>query len=155
MDEEILSDDEQRSSAEEASNGDEDRDTDVSDAAMLAMTSSSQQVHEQLNAVAAKHQARGDEAAQYKEWEVAVREYTTALRYAVGPQEECALLSKRSEALCKLCRHIRSIPARTSERRALYGQDPTQMAQLALKDAEKGTQLQPTNALLYARQVNW
>jgi hypothetical protein len=31
---------------------------------------------------------------------------------------------------CSMCKHIRSIPARTSERRALYGHDPTHLVRV-------------------------
>ncbi|WIA19665.1 hypothetical protein OEZ85_005596 [Tetradesmus obliquus] len=127
------------------------RDTDVSDS-WGALPSTTQQMLEQLDAVAAKHARRGDQAVANAEWQQAVHHFTSALKCTRDVQQEAALLSRRSQALCNMCKHIRSIPARTSERRALYGHDPTHLAQLALKDAEKAAHAAPTCAELYVHQ---
>eukprot|EP00775_Hariotina_reticulata_P012534 gene12534-12667_t len=87
------------------------------------------------------------------QWQQAVHEFTTALKFVLtGGEAEAAVLNQRSAALCRLSEFIRSIPARTSERRAMYHHDPAHLAQLALKDAEKAALIKPTWPELYARQ---
>jgi hypothetical protein len=48
---------------------------------------------------------------------------------------------------------LRSRPAALSERRAIFAPDPTHLSTLALKDAERATQLKPTWHKGYSRQV--
>jgi hypothetical protein len=48
---------------------------------------------------------------------------------------------------------LRSRPAALSERRAVYAPDPTHLAQLALRDAEKVLALRPTWHKGHSRQV--
>eukprot|EP00882_Tetradesmus_deserticola_P024668 GHRQ01026974.1.p1 GENE.GHRQ01026974.1~~GHRQ01026974.1.p1 ORF type:complete len:202 (+),score=50.41 GHRQ01026974.1:588-1193(+) len=114
------------SESSDAESDQEGRDTDISDS-WGALPSTTQQMREQLDAVASKHATRGDQAFAGDEWQAAVRHYTAALKCTRSPQQEAALLSRRSRALCCMCKHIRSIPARTSERRAMYGHDPTHL----------------------------
>ena len=54
-----------------------------------------------------------------------------------------ALLLGRSAANAAFSQQLRSIPAAQSESRALYAPDPTQLAALALKDAEAAAAMQP------------
>jgi hypothetical protein len=49
-------------------------------------------------------------------------------------------------------RQLRSRPAALSECRAIYAPDPTNLAQLALKDAERVASLKPTWHKGYSRQ---
>lgn len=54
---------------------------------------------------------------------------------------------------CSWSMQLRSRPAALSESRALYAPDPTHLAQLALKDADRATQLKPTWHKGYSRQA--
>jgi Lon protease-like protein len=72
---------------------------------------------------------------------------TSAVRYlsaASAPAaEEADALTQRALALAALARRLRSRPAAASERAALFGQDPTVLAELALKDARRAAVLLP------------
>ncbi|KAG9439859.1 hypothetical protein H6P81_020024 [Aristolochia fimbriata] len=50
---------------------------------------------------------------------------------------DCAILSNRSAAFCRMSRILRDRPPASSERQPLSGLDPTTHAELALKDAER------------------
>eukprot|EP00899_Mesostigma_viride_P014799 jgi/Mesvir1/2331/Mv19356-RA.2 len=52
----------------------------------------------------------------------------------------------RSHVFCKRSRELRSIPAAISEGRPIYDHDPLVLAQLALKDAERALQQQPSGS---------
>jgi hypothetical protein len=54
----------------------------------------------------------------------------------------------------RFAQHLLSIPARVSERRAVYAHDPSVLAQLALKDAQRATKLRPQWAEVYACEVS-
>jgi len=89
-----------------------------------------------------------------KQWESAIHEFTTALKFARADRETAAvMLSNRSAALCSWCMQLRSRPAALSESRAIFAPDPMHLATLALKDAERATQLKPTWHKAYSRQV--
>ncbi|KAI8471643.1 MAG: PUA-like domain-containing protein [Monoraphidium minutum] len=89
-----------------------------------------------------------------RRWEQATKQFTLALKFARGADKEAAavLLSNRSAGLASWSMQLRSRPAALSESRALYAPDPTHLAQLALKDAEKAIQLRPTWHKGYSRQ---
>lgn len=55
--------------------------------------------------------------------------------------------------LSSLCQAYRSRPASRSEASALFGLDPSYLAQLALKDATKAVEGRPDWAKAYSRQV--
>ncbi|XP_024524849.1 LON peptidase N-terminal domain and RING finger protein 1-like isoform X1 [Selaginella moellendorffii] len=57
--------------------------------------------------------------------------------YQKGVPHSGILLSNRCAAYCKFNEYLRRVPASVSEENALYGRDPMELAQLALKDAEK------------------
>ncbi|PNW70368.1 hypothetical protein CHLRE_17g716850v5 [Chlamydomonas reinhardtii] len=78
--------------------------------------------------------------------------YTEALRLARQPQDVATLLSNRSAAYASLSRSYRSRPARRSECAALFDLDPTSLAQMALKDADRAVALRPDWAKAYSRQ---
>ncbi len=54
---------------------------------------------------------------------------------------------------CRLARLLRSIPAADSERWALTGLDPTHLAMLALKDAQRGSAEAPHDDGSFHRRV--
>ncbi len=56
------------------------------------------------------------------------------------------MLLGRCEAYCGLSRHLRTIPAAQSERRAVYAPDPHSLATSALKDAEHAFNLESNRA---------
>ncbi|KAG2437948.1 hypothetical protein HXX76_005563 [Chlamydomonas incerta] len=78
--------------------------------------------------------------------------YTEALRLARQPEDVAALLSNRSAAYASLSRMYRSRPARRSECAALFDLDPTSLAQMALKDADRAVAVRPDWAKAYSRQ---
>ncbi|GIL76200.1 hypothetical protein Vretifemale_5693 [Volvox reticuliferus] len=78
--------------------------------------------------------------------------YTEALRYAHDADDVATLLSDRSAAYASLSRTYRSRPARTSEYRALFDLDPTSLAQMALKDAERAVAVRPGWAKAHSRK---
>ena len=55
---------------------------------------------------------------------------------------------------CRLSKKLRSIPAAESEQRALFGLDPTHLAQLALKDAKRAVSLVPQSPAALCQQVH-
>ncbi|KAG2424301.1 hypothetical protein HYH02_015191 [Chlamydomonas schloesseri] len=78
--------------------------------------------------------------------------YTEALRLARQPEDVATLLSNRSAAYASLSRMYRSRPARRSECAALFDLDPTSLAQMALKDADRAVSLRPDWSKAYSRQ---
>eukprot|EP00271_Cylindrocystis_brebissonii_P006389 TRINITY_DN1915_c0_g1_i1.p1 TRINITY_DN1915_c0_g1~~TRINITY_DN1915_c0_g1_i1.p1 ORF type:complete len:548 (-),score=94.81 TRINITY_DN1915_c0_g1_i1:134-1777(-) len=78
----------------------------------------------------------GNAAFASQQFEQAIELYSRALLAKPG-LNAFLLLSNRCAAFCSLSRRLREIPAAQSEQKALYGLDPTSLAQLALRDAEK------------------
>lgn len=65
------------------------------------------------------------------------------LRNPISETIELELLRARADANLELAKLLRCIPAADSERWALNGLDLTQLATLALKDAQRGSQISP------------
>ncbi|GLC50546.1 hypothetical protein PLESTB_000391800 [Pleodorina starrii] len=100
--------------------------------------------------VVAKERGKGlFNAQQYGE---AANAYTEALRYAHDADDVATLLSNRSAAYASLSRMYRSRPARTSEYSALFDLDPTSLALMALKDAERAATVRPDWAKAHSRK---
>lgn len=80
-------------------------------------------------ATAAAHLAAG-------RFDKAILSYSNALKACDDAVQRAALLTSRADAYCSLSRHLRSIPAAQSERRAVYAPDPHSLASSALRDAD-------------------
>jgi tetratricopeptide (TPR) repeat protein len=109
-------------------------------------------------------QVAGAEAMSKGKYEAAVAIFTAALR-ALRATEDAAdsagdaadtrllLLSNRSSAFAGVSEAYRTRPASRSESSALYGLDPTHLAQLALADADKVVGARPLWPLAHARKA--
>lgn len=80
-------------------------------------------------AAAAAHLAAG-------RFDKAILGFSAALKGCDDPGQRAGLLTGRADAYCGLSRHLRSIPAAQSERRAVYAPDPHSLANSALRDAD-------------------
>ena len=101
---------------------------------------------------AEKLRQEGNECFKAEKYESAIEKYTKALQMqGLEVSLEAALSSNRSAALASLCHKVRSRPAAASERDALFGLDPTQIAEMALKDAEKACKLESKSAKAQGR----
>ncbi|KIZ03391.1 hypothetical protein MNEG_4574, partial [Monoraphidium neglectum] len=111
-------------------------------------------VESQQEKLVQKHKNTGNALFAEQKWEQASKQFTLALKFAPPGDKEAAavLLSNRSAALCSWSMQLRSRPAALSESRAIFAPDPTHLAQLALKDAERAAQLRPTWHKGYSRQ---
>ncbi|MEW5316873.1 MAG: hypothetical protein WDW38_008217 [Sanguina aurantia] len=91
----------------------------------------------------------------FAQFETAATHYSAALKASPrsATLEKATLLSNRSAAYASLCQAYRSRPASRSEASALFGLDPSYLAQLALKDATKAVEGRPDWAKAYSRQA--
>ncbi|CAG9462004.1 unnamed protein product [Pedinophyceae sp. YPF-701] len=88
---------------------------------------------------------RGNAAREAGSFNEAIRAYSDAMEYATG-QESIEVLRLRGSCWTALARKIKSTPAAASERHAIYALDPTQLAQMAYKDADAALSSQPSRA---------
>ncbi|GLI64935.1 hypothetical protein VaNZ11_008336 [Volvox africanus] len=94
----------------------------------------------------------GDSLFSAQKYGEAATAYTEALRYAHDADDVATLLSNRSASYASLSRTYRGRPARTSEYHALFDLDPTSLAQMALKDAERAVAVRPNWAKTHSRK---
>mmetsp|Transcript_14889 Transcript_14889/g.44946 ORF Transcript_14889/g.44946 Transcript_14889/m.44946 type:complete len:483 (+) Transcript_14889:291-1739(+) len=91
--------------------------------------------------------------AKKDELEEKIQELGRSIRATQNAGEELSLLGERADTYLELAELLRSIPAADSERWALTGLDPTHLAMLALKDAQRGAAAAPADDGSFHRRV--
>ena len=79
-------------------------------------------------------------------YDKAILKLTTAIKSCEDNDTLILLLTARAEAYSGLSRHLRTIPAEQSERRAVYAPDPHTLASSGLRDAENALRLEAGRA---------
>lgn len=97
---------------------------------------------------------QGDEAMVNGKFDLAVEAYTRAMKDASTPEVEADLCIRRSAAFSRLAELLRTIPPEVSERSPLYAMDPTHLARMALRDAQRAIDKLPQSPdALHCRAV--
>eukprot|EP00884_Botryococcus_braunii_P002611 jgi/Botrbrau1/12350/Bobra.0239s0002.2 len=88
----------------------------------------------------------GDRLSAEGQWDKAIAAYSGALKCdGITVGDLVRGYSNRCAAFSRLSRSLRDIPAESSESRALSGFDPAILSELAVKDAQRLTALEPNN----------